>query len=64
MGSYPYPDSYLPSAVIAGAPAPAPTQSAPQYWYYCASVQTYYPYVAECPEGWTPVVPQTTPPGE
>lgn len=28
-----------------------------QYWYYCGSAGAYYPYVAECPEGWQPVVP-------
>jgi hypothetical protein len=35
---------------------PVPGQS--QYWYYCASSQTYYPYVLDCPEGWQQVVPQ------
>jgi len=40
-------------------PAPAP---APGYWYYCAASQAYYPYVQECPGGWTPVLP--TPPTE
>jgi hypothetical protein len=27
-------------------------------WYYCSSAVAYDPYVAACPEGWTPVVPQ------
>jgi hypothetical protein len=58
---YPYPDPYLPSAVVAQTPPPA---SAPAYWYYCASVKTYYPYVTACPEGWMQVVPRTTPQGE
>jgi hypothetical protein len=56
---YPYPDPYVPPTVA----AQAPSQSSSQYWYYCASVKTYYPYVTACPEGWMPVVPQATPPG-
>ena len=32
-------------------------EPAVQYWYYCGSAGAYYPYVAECPEGWQPVVP-------
>jgi hypothetical protein len=36
---------------------PYPEPAAPQYWYYCDSAGAYYPYVAECPEGWQPVVP-------
>ncbi len=39
----------------AAAPAPATA-----YWYYCASTQSYYPYVSECPEAWLRVLP--TPP--
>ena len=50
---YPYPDPATPPTVV--------TQE-PQYWYYCASVQTYYPYVITCPEGWMQVVPQLPPP--
>ena len=37
---------------------PSATYPYPQYWYYCPSAGAYYPYVAACPEGWTPVVPQ------
>ena len=33
----------------------APLQSG--FWYYCHSAGTYYPGVAECPEGWEPVAP-------
>jgi hypothetical protein len=46
---YPYPDPYVPPAVVA-----------PQagYWYYCPRASAYYPYVTECPGGWTPVTPQ------
>ena len=43
-----------------GYPAPVdpfPAPSVPQYWYYCASANAYYPYVAQCPEGWQTVVP-------
>jgi hypothetical protein len=54
---YPYPDPYLPPTVAAPSP---PTQSPPQYWYYCASMKAYYPYVTNCPEGWMQVVPQPT----
>lgn len=43
-----------PSKPAAAALAPAPAQ---QYWYYCASVKGYYPYVKECPEGWQKVLP-------
>lgn len=43
----------------AGLPA-APPQ-APGSWYYCESAKAYYPYVAECKEGWRPV--PATPPG-
>jgi hypothetical protein len=28
------------------------------YWYDWPSAGAYYPYVTECPEGWTPGVPQ------
>jgi hypothetical protein len=28
---------------------------------YCASANAYYPYVAQCPEGWKQVVPQSQP---
>jgi hypothetical protein len=29
----------------------------PQYWYFCAESNTYYPYVEICPGGWETVVP-------
>jgi len=43
-------------------PAPAPQAAAPQAasWYYCDSTKAYYPYVAECKEGWRQV-PATPP---
>jgi hypothetical protein len=56
--TYPYPDHtqavvYVqqPVPVAVAAPAAAPTQ----YWYYCDSSETYYPYVSECAEGWQAV---------
>jgi len=33
--------------------APAPTQ----YWYYCQSSKTYYPYVQTCATSWQRVIP-------
>jgi len=42
-------------------PYPAYGESQPQYWAYCRSAQGYYPYVPECPGGWLPVLPTSTP---
>jgi hypothetical protein len=46
----------------APTPAPGPQAAAPQTanWYYCESAKAYYPYVAECKEGWRQV-PATPP---
>ena len=41
--------------------SPAAPPQAPGTWYYCESARAYYPYVAECREGWRPVA--ATPPG-
>jgi hypothetical protein len=30
--------------------------------YYCTSAQSYYPDVAECPEGWQAITPEPIPP--
>jgi hypothetical protein len=56
---YPPPYYYYPQQVIVAPPAPPPVyieqRPAPvagNYWYYCASSRTYYPYVKVCPEGW------------
>ena len=59
---YPYPDPYLPPAVVA-APAPAPAVPQ-QYWYYCRKPAGYYPYVPRCTTAWqaVPANPPTTPP--
>ena len=35
--------------------------STPAYWYLCSSLNTYYPYVAECPEPWVAVIPDAAP---
>ena len=36
----------------------APQDNPPEYvWYYCRSLQTYYPYVVECPEHWEEINP-------
>jgi hypothetical protein len=44
----------------ASAPGSAAPPSSPGTWYYCASAKAYYPYVAECKEGWRSV-PATPP---
>jgi hypothetical protein len=46
-----------PPAPGAGA-TPAPASGT---WYFCQSANGYYPYVAQCPEGWKSV-PATPPP--
>lgn len=64
---YPYPDPYIPSTVIVPPPVMAPPAPAPlgppppQYWYYCAPANTYYPYVSHCSTDWQKV-PATPPP--
>jgi hypothetical protein len=62
---YPYPDPYTPPVVVVqqGTP-PAQAPPAPvQYWYYCESAKSYYPYVPSCPGGWktVPATPQGAP---
>jgi hypothetical protein len=42
-------------------PAPTAAPTTPSVWYLCKSSNTYYPYVASCPEGWTQV-PASPPP--
>jgi hypothetical protein len=37
-------------------PTPAPAPQA--YWYYCASVEAYYPTAPNCPEPWVKVPPR------
>lgn len=63
---YPYPNPYVPGSVVViqpeqPTPAPPPTEAPTPYWYHCTSPEGYYPYVTECPGGWTKV-PATPPP--
>jgi hypothetical protein len=44
----------LPPSVVVPPAAP------PIFWYYCENPRGYYPYVAQCPNGWRAVSP--TPP--
>lgn len=63
---YPYPDPYAPpeTLTLPANTAPATAASPPvQYWYYCPSVNSYYPYVGACPEGWTKVPAALPAPG-
>lgn len=57
-------DVLAPPRVVV-VPAPSVGSSEPPaagvFYYYCDSARAYYPYVAQCPEGWR-VLP-TTPPG-
>jgi hypothetical protein len=43
-----------PTPPAAPAPSAAP-QAGSGMWYYCDASRAYYPYVAECKEGWRPV---------
>lgn len=67
---YSDPDPYIPPVVIMQS---EPIESTPdvvlapsiasQYWYYCESINGYYPYTTSCPEGWK-TVPATPPPAQ
>lgn len=64
---YPAPVYAYPPVVVApsappvyveqGATEAAPAQAQGE-WYYCATTQAYYPYVAECAAGWQRVPAQ------
>ena len=63
---YPAPYYYAPVPVYVEPPPPAVyieqgQDPETQAWHYCVSARAYYPYVAECPEGWQRVVPEFTP---
>jgi len=71
---YPYPYPYYappvvvqPSPPVVVQPSPPPTymqppaQASEPSWYYCQSSKGYYPYVKECPGGWTRVAPEPKP---
>lgn len=45
----------LPASSAQVAPAATATGAPPGSWYYCDSAKAYYPYVAECKEGWRSV---------
>lgn len=55
---------YNPPVVVSKASSPAKVyisseqKSKPFYWYYCKSARRYYPYVSQCPGGWTKVAPR------
>ena len=55
VAAAPAPQTPPPAAPVPQA-APAPSASAPAgTWYYCESAKAYYPYAAECKEGWRQV---------
>ena len=56
---YAYPDSAYPDTQL-----PVPSEPQQSYWYYCQDAQGYYPYVRNCPGGWTQVVPTPPEPGK
>ena len=66
---YTYPNRY-PAPPPVATPPPGYEEQAPEpqqersSWYYCPDPQGYYPYVRECPKGWTKVAPrpESTPP--
>jgi hypothetical protein len=53
---YPYPNPYIPPPSYLVTPpddgVPPPPTS---FWNFCASSNSYYPYVPTCPEGWQQV---------
>jgi hypothetical protein len=55
----PVPQAPPPPGPVAPQASPAP-QAGAGVWYYCESAKGYYPYVAECREGWRQV-PATPP---
>jgi hypothetical protein len=57
---YPYPDPYTPPVIVT-QPSAQPVAPPPaQFWYFCTSSNSYYPYVSSCPDGWK-AVPATPP---
>ncbi len=54
---------YSPPVVVQQPPVYVQPTPPPQtYWYHCQNPQGYYPYVQQCPGGWTQVTPTPTPP--
>ena len=63
---YPYPYYYAPPVVVQPSPPqvyvqPHDTAPAESNWYHCENPNGYYPYVKQCPGGWTRVAPQPSP---
>jgi hypothetical protein len=67
---YGWPDYYYPSYYYGYAPSydsAYPTewverQDTASWWYYCASLNGFYPHVTQCPDGaWQRVSPQPAP---
>lgn len=58
--SYPWWDPWPPREVIVVERSEPVGPPPPAYWYRCEQPSGYYPYVRECPGGWTPV-PATPP---
>ena len=58
-GYYYAPAYYYAPPVYYAAPAVAEPEPQPPaaYWYYCAPLGAYYPYVQDCPAAWQPVAP-------
>ncbi len=56
---YPVYPTYAPPFAV-DPPIQAPQ---PQYWYYCKTSNPpgYFPYIRECPGGWTQEVPRPSP---
>ena len=59
---YPAPVYYPPAPVYAQPPAPPVyvergdvVPEGPGTWYFCRESNSYYPYVKQCPGGWTRV---------
>jgi hypothetical protein len=60
---YPPPYYYAPAPAYYYPPPqpvymePAPVAPPQQYWYFCPSSRSYYPYAKACPDGWQRVLP-------
>ena len=56
--AYPAFSGQQPQVYIQQEPAVATSEPSRQaYWYYCPSVEAYYPTVKRCPEAWIKVPP-------
>lgn len=73
MKVVPKPESAPAPSAQPQAPAPSTEQQAPPasgqrgflpeeyYWYYCQDPPGYYPYIRDCPKGWTQAAPAPAP---